>query len=276
MIDAAVLAMPVRPRGLAWRVLAMVLRDAWVLRRNIAQFVFRVGMQPILFIFVFTVVFPHVGQGIGGPAGSRVFDTLLVPGTMGSVAFIAAVVGVAIPLVGDLGWTRQIEDRAVAPVPHAVLPFAKILGGAVEGVVAGLVVIPAAILLPAHPVDLAVRPVPAALLLVSAALIGASLGLLLGSLLKPQNIPMLFTFFIVPMTFLGATYYPWESLGSLPVLKVVVLMNPLLYVNEALRAVLAPQLPHMALAASLAGAAVFGVAFYVVGSRLFWRRLLLE
>jgi ABC-2 type transport system permease protein len=265
-----------RRRGVGWRLVWMVGRDAWVLRRNVGQFALRVLVQPTLFVFVFTVVFPRVGQGIGGARGSAVFSTLLVPGTMGSVAILQGLQAVAIPLIGDLGWTRQIEDRALSPVPRQVLTLAKILGGAVEGVVGAAFVIPAVLLLPTHPAHLAVRPLPTALLVLGAAGLGATMGLMLGSFLKPQNIPLLFTLFVIPMTFLGATYYPWASLGSLRWLQIIMLANPLLYVNEALRAVLAPQLPHMALAGSVAGVVVAIVAFYVVGTRLFWRRVMFE
>ena len=40
---------------------------------------------------------------------------------------------------------------------------------------------------------------------------------------------------VIPMTFLGAVYYPWKNLSALPWLKVAVLINPLVYVSEGMR-----------------------------------------
>jgi ABC-2 type transport system permease protein len=49
--------------------LGLMLRDLRVLRRELGPFVIRIVMQPLLFLFVFTYVFPHLGQG--NPMASR-------------------------------------------------------------------------------------------------------------------------------------------------------------------------------------------------------------
>src|SRR2546427_4846431 len=48
---------------------ALLLRDLQVLRKTLAQFAIRTVMQPLLLVFVFTYVFPKIGEGIGGSAG---------------------------------------------------------------------------------------------------------------------------------------------------------------------------------------------------------------
>jgi len=50
---------------------------------------------------------------------------------------------------------------------------------------------------------------------------------------------------VVPITFLGCVYYPWEYLNHLRWLQVVVLINPIVYMSEGLRAALTPAVPHM-------------------------------
>ena len=45
---------------------AMLLRDLTVLRRNLKEFIPRTIMQPLLLVFVFTYVFPKIGQSVGG------------------------------------------------------------------------------------------------------------------------------------------------------------------------------------------------------------------
>lgn len=51
---------------------------------------------------------------------------------------------------------------------------------------------------------------------------------------------------MVPLTFLGCIYFPWQSLEAIPWLKVVVLVNPLVYISEGFRAALT-NVPRMSL-----------------------------
>jgi hypothetical protein len=37
----------------------------------------------------------------------------------------------------------------------------------------------------------------------------------------------------IPITFLGCVYYPWKQLGPIPWLKILTLVNPLVYVGRA-------------------------------------------
>jgi ABC-2 type transport system permease protein len=54
---------------------------------------------------------------------------------------------------------------------------------------------------------------------------------------------------VLPMTFLGGTYYPWTTLEAVKIggfswLQTLVLLNPLIYVTEGFRAALTGA-PHM-------------------------------
>ena len=40
-----------------------------------------------------------------------------------------------------------------------------------------------------------------------------SLGLLLGTTFEPRNIGLMFGFVVLPLTFLGGTYYQWTKLA---------------------------------------------------------------
>jgi ABC-2 type transport system permease protein len=59
---------------------------------------------------------------------------------------------------------------------------------------------------------------------------------------------MLFGVIVIPITFLGCTYYAWQALEAVRWLQVGVLANPLVYVSEGLRAALT-DVPHMTLLA---------------------------
>lgn len=253
---------------------ALLLRDLTVLRKFTGTFVLRTVMQPLLFVFVFTYVFPKIGQGVGDPGGTTDFSSLLVPGVVAIACFFQGIQAVTLPLVTEIGYTREIEDRVMAPLPVWALAVEKVVSGALQGIVAAAVVFPLAVFIPATSVHLDVNwP----LLLTAtplAALTGASLGLTIGTKVQPSQVALMFSIIVIPITFLGASYYPWARLAAIPWLKWAVLANPLVYMSEAFRAALAPQFPHMALPAIYAGMVAFTVALTLVGIQGFRRRVL--
>ena len=182
-------------------------------------------MQPLLFVFVFTYVFPKIGQGIGGASGAAEFSSLLVPGVVAIACIFQGIQAVALPLVQEFSYTREIEDRVMAPLPVWAVAVEKIVAGALQGVIAGAIVFPLALLIPTTAVHLSVQWFELITFLPLAAVVGASLGLSIGTRVKPQQVPLLFSIIVLPLTFLGATYYPWASLSSLPWLQTIVLLK---------------------------------------------------
>lgn len=224
---------------------ALLIRDVTVLRKSVPLFVVRTIMQPLLFVFVFTYVFPKIGQGIGGARGQESFSSLLVPGVVAIACIFQGIQAVALPLVTEFSYTREIEDRVMAPLPVWAVAVAKMVSGGLQGILAGLVVFPLATFVPATDVSLDVQWLELLTFLPLAALVGSSLGLAIGTRAKPQQVPLIFSVIVIPVTFLGATYYPWASLDPIPWLKWAVLVNPLVYMGEAFRTALTPQFPHM-------------------------------
>jgi len=254
---------------------ALLLRDLAVLRKSLPVFVLRTVMQPALFVFVFTYVFPKIGQGIGGPGRSEAdFATLIVPGVVAIACIFQGVQAVALPLVQEFGYTREIEDRVMAPLPVWGVAAQKIVSAALQGLLAAAIVFPLAAVIPTTSVHLAVRwPV---LLTVAplATLLGAAFGMTMGTRVQPNQVPLMFSVVIIPITFLGATYYPWTRLSPVPWLKVVVLLNPLVYMSEGLRAALTPQFPHMNLAAIYGALIAYTCLLMWAGINGFRRRVL--
>lgn len=225
----------------------LALRDLRVLRRDWAEFLTRTLMQPLLFIFVFAFVFPRIGQTVGaGVAGDAGFATVLVPGLVAIAVLFQGITAIALPLSTELGDTREIEDRVMAPVHVNVVAVEKVLFAATQAIVAGLVVLPILLLVPETPVRLgAGDPLLALLVILGAALLSGAIGLALGVTVAPRQIGLMFSVVILPLTFLGAVYYPWAALDAIPWLQTLVLVNPLVYVSEGLRAVLTPGVPTM-------------------------------
>jgi ABC-2 type transport system permease protein len=262
---------------------AMMAREFRVLRRNAVGTFLRAVMQPLLFVFVFTYVLPKIGGGLafGGASSAAAsginFATILVPGLMASMLLMQGIMAVTFPLVMEFSWQRTIEDRALAPVPINVLAVQKISAGAVQAFLGALIVFPIVLLVHAPgqaPHVHVTNWLLLAFILVTASLLTASLGILLGTLMDPRKMQMLFAAILLPATMLGCVYYPWAALHNIRWLQIAVLVNPMVYMSEGLRAVLTPGVAHMPMWAILlvlaGGTAIFGY----LGARTFTRRVL--
>ena len=263
---------------------AMMAREFRVLRRNAIATFTRAVMQPLLFVFVFAYVFPKIGGGFNlggsaaaGAAGRINFATILVPGLMASMLLMQGIMAVTFPLVMEFSWQRTIEDRALAPVPIRVLAIQKIVAGAVQSFIGALIVFPIVLLVHAPGQAPHVHVTNWALfgfILVTASLLTSSLGLLLGTIMDPRKMQMLFAVILLPATMLGCVYYPWAALHSIRWLQIAILINPMVYMSEGLRAVLTPVLPHMPMWAVLLALVGGTVVFGYLGTRTFTKRVL--
>ncbi len=267
---------------------ALMLRDLVVLKKNLAEFVIRTLVQPFLLCFVFLFVFPKIGQGIGGAsaaaghaaAGESAFATVLVPGVVGISIMFQGVQSVALQMAQEFGFTREIEDRVQAPCPIWLVAIAKVLSGAIQGIISAILVLPIASVVHAAHVEAIINEhwlvvftvVPLACITM------AGLGLLLGTSFEPRNIGLMFGFVVLPITFLGGTYYEWTKLAPVKIgawhwLQTIVLVNPLIYVNEGMRAAFT-NAPHIHLYIIYPVLIGFSAIFLSIGLRNFRRKVL--
>jgi ABC-2 type transport system permease protein len=242
---------------------AMLARDAHVARRNFIQLTLQTFLQPLMFVFIFGRVMVRSGYM---PA---TYKSLLLPGIMAISMTFTGVWAVAMPLIAEFQFTREIEDRLLVPMDISWLAIEKVLAGAIQALIAGLVVIPAAWLI-LRPVEFDLRaPLTFIAVTVLVSLFSACGGLALGCSVNQQHIGLMFSMVLTPMIFFGCTYYPWSALNSFPILQKAVLINPLVYASEGLRGTLVPQFPHLSLTAVLIALAVFDALFLIAGLRQF-------
>ena len=208
-------------------------------------------MQPLLFVFVFAYVFPKIGQGFRGsvhrrlvhdgarPGPDRGRDQL--PGHPGGRAPARA--GVQLQQ-GDRGPRARAGARVDGRIREDRRRRAPVAASP------PVVVFPIVYLVHAQrrradrahprlcrcswPRSSSRRSSP------------PRSGLFIGTVIDPRKITLLFSVVVLPLTFLGCVYYPWATLSPIPWLQYLVLLNPLVYMTEGLRASLTPQLPHMA------------------------------
>lgn len=227
-------------------VLAMTARDLRVMRHTFAMSAARILIQPLMFVFVFSYVLPELGQSAGG-VGSGL-TTVMLPGLIGSSLFLQGLAAVTFPLVMELSGPRAIEDRALAPVSVRLLGLQKIGSAALEGLVAGILVFPVVLLVHAAgrgpSVSFSRWPL-LVVVLVSGSVFAAALGMRLATWIDPRRIQVLFTLVMFPAMMLGCVYFGWTSLAHTRWLQILVLANPMVYVDEGLRAALTPQVGHM-------------------------------
>jgi len=261
---------------------ALLLRDLTVLKKNLGIFIARTLIQPFLLVFVFLYVFPQIGEGVGGGSagGLSSFATVLVAGVVGLSIMFQGIQAVALPLANEFGYTKEIEDRVLAPLPVSLVAIGKVVAGAIQGLIAAAIVFPIASVVHAkgvHP-NLAIHWVFLLTLIPLTSIMTSSLGLVLGTRISPRNIGIMFGFIVLPITFLGGTYYPWTTLaavkvGGFPWLQALVCINPLIYVTEGFRAALTTA-PHMPLYVIYPVLVAFCVLFLWVGCSSFQRRVI--
>jgi ABC-2 type transport system permease protein len=246
---------------------ALLRRDLRVARRELPYFLIRTALQPLLFIVVFGYLLPRmgfVGQG---------YNAALLPGIIAISLAFASLQSVALPMVVEFGRTNEIEDRLLAPVATGYVALEKVVSGAIQGVITAVFVLPIARLIMGPIEALTVGHLGEVL---AVTLLGAGsfsvLGLLMATAVNPQQIGLIFSVIIAPMIFFGCAYYPWTGLAAVPVLKYAVLINPLVYVSEGMRAALTPDLPHMNLLAVILALGVITVGFWAMGLKSFERR----
>jgi ABC-2 type transport system permease protein len=243
---------------------AMLSRDGHVARRNLIPTLVQNLLQPMLLTFVFGRILTSSGMMQMG------YKNVLLPGIIAISMVLSGVWAVAMPLIAEFQFTREIEDRLLAPMETHWLAVEKVIAGMIQAMVSGLVVIPSAWLVMGKGVSLNFsHPVEFAAVCLLIALLSAAGGLTLGCSIGQTQIGLMFSMVIAPMMMFGCAYYPWSALAAFPILQYAVLINPLVYASEGLRGTLAPQVPHISLPLILGALFAFDLVLVVVGLKKF-------
>jgi ABC-2 type transport system permease protein len=247
--------------------MALLARDGHIARRNMVALLSQTLLQPMLFTFVFGRVMTRSGFM------PEAYKNMLLPGIMAISMVLAGIQSVAMPLIAEFQWTKEIEDRLLAPIHIHWFAVEKIVAGMLQALVAGAVVIPAGWLLlrPGVTLDLSNWHVLVVVALL-VAMFSATAGLVLGCSVSATGVGLMFSLVVAPMMFFGCAYYPWAALKAFPVLQWAVLVNPLVYASEGLRGTLAPQVPHIPIYAVLAALVVIDTILLAAGLTRFHKK----
>ncbi|HWC83439.1 MAG TPA: ABC transporter permease [Pseudonocardiaceae bacterium] len=263
---------PITRPTVARAMLALTARDLRVMRRALLMNIVRIVLQPLLFVFVFAYVLPEIGAAPGGSG----LSTIMIPGLVGSTMIMQSMASIVFPLVMELAGPGAIEDRVLAPLPVHLIAVQRIVTAMIEGLFAGILVFPVALFVHSGGQQPAVDSRNWPLLVVvmlAGALLSASLGMFLGATINPRQVQVLFTLVMFPAMMLGCVYFTWASLAGVRWLQIAVLINPMVYLDEGLRAALTPQVGHLATWAFLLVLVGGAALFTWLSIRLFVRRV---
>ncbi|MDF3291308.1 MULTISPECIES: ABC transporter permease [Streptomyces] len=225
-----------RRRATRWRTFYFILwRDVFVTGRELAPFLGQVLVEPFFILFVFGKVLSNLGYTNPG------FQQVLLPGVVALNSFLVSLQNTALPLAIDFSYTKEIEDRLLAPIPVTLVAVEKIIFGAMRGVIGSLVMIPIGLGLLDH-VSWPLHTMPATLGIITlGGIVGGAVGLTLGTLAPARHISIVFAMTLTPIMFTGATQFPWASLSHIRWFQILCAFNPLTYVSEAMRGLLLPK-----------------------------------
>jgi ABC-2 type transport system permease protein len=242
-------------------------RDLWVtVRHETISFLAQALLQPLFFLFVFGRVLPTIG------AAQSAYGTQLLPGILAITLMLTSLQNTALPLIIEFSFTKEIEDRLLAPLPVWAVAVQKLLIAALRGSFAALLILPFGALILPGGIDFSDTNWAAFVgVLIAGSLAGAGVGLVMGTGVPPNRISTTFSIVLTPLVFTGATFYPWAALDQIRVFQIITLFNPLTYLSEASRAAITDG-PHLATVWIVLGLTVSVVGFCGVGIKLFERR----
>jgi ABC-2 type transport system permease protein len=253
--------------------LAILRRDLVVTGREFIPFLLQALMQPLFFLFIFGKVLPGIGLASGN------FAALMLPGIVALTGMIAAMQGVTLPLVLDLGFAREIDDRLLSPLPVWWVALEKVIFGAMRGVIASSVIFPLGYVILGNGFSVRGDRIGTLIgMIILTGFVGSTIGLLMGTIIKPEHISLMFTLIFTPLLFTGCTYYPWGALFRIRWFQALTLLNPLTYCSEGLRFSMVPPLkgrdfPTLPLAWILLALGTSVILLFLVGRRTFHKRV---
>jgi ABC-type multidrug transport system permease subunit len=203
------------------------------LRVRLTQVIASGLVSPLIYILGF-------GLGLGSaldkavkPAAGDTYLQFILPGMVALSSMVISFGGTTFSICGDRLFTKTFEELLLMPVHPLALHLGKMLAGVVRGMLTASSVILVAVLFTGKVASF-LNPLFLLVLLLNCAVF-AGLGVIVGLNVKSlESVGIWNNFVIVPMSFLGATFFDPATLP--PVLKGVVYLLPLTYTSLGLRA----------------------------------------
>ncbi|MFN6466183.1 MAG: ABC transporter permease [Nostoc sp. DedVER02] len=203
------------------------------LRVRIVQIAASGLVSTLIYILAFGLgLGSSIKPGSGINSNYNNYLEFMLPGMVALSSMTISFGGTTFSICGDRLFSKTFEELLLTPIHPLALHIGKMLAGVVRGLMTSACVILIAVLLTGNwnflnPLFL--------LLVVLNCSVFAGLGVIVGlSVRSLESVGLYNNFIIIPMSFLGATFF---DPGTLPAaLKVVVYLLPLTYTSIGLRA----------------------------------------
>ncbi|OLP18230.1 ABC transporter permease [Leptolyngbya sp. 'hensonii'] len=221
-------------KNLAADVLTIFWGDWLDLRVRLVQVVSSGLVSPLIYILAFGLGLGssiRPGAGIDSSYGS--YLEFMLPGMVALSSMVISFGGTTFSICGDRLFSKTFEELLLVPVHPLGLFLGKMLAGVVRGLLTAASVLLVAILATGKLWSF-LNPLFLLLLVLNCAVF-AGLGVIVGLKVKSlESVGIFNNFLIVPMSFLGATFF---DPAQLPLgLKPLVYLLPLTYTSIGLRA----------------------------------------
>ncbi len=187
-------------------------------------------VPPAITMALYFVIFGNlIGPRIGPMEGYSYID-FIVPGIIMMAVITNAYTNVVSSFFGAK-FQRHIEEIMVSPTPNAVILLGYVAGGVGRGLLIGLIVTIVSLLF----TRLQIHSIPVTISVVFLTSVLFSLGGFINGVFarKFDDISIVPTFILTPLTYLGGVFY---SVSMLPDFwRGVSLLNPILYMVDAFR-----------------------------------------
>jgi ABC-type multidrug transport system permease subunit len=190
-------------------------------------------VSPLIYILAFGLGLGSSLDRIGEPTVGDSYLEFILPGMVALSSMVISFGGTTFSICGDRLFTKTFAEMLLYPVHPLALHLGKMLAGIVRGMMTATSVIVVAILFTGNLWSF-INPLFLGLLVLNCAVF-AGLGVIVGLNVKSlESVGLFNNFLIVPMSFLGGTFF---DPGTLPVvLKGIVYLLPLTYTTIGLRA----------------------------------------
>ncbi|MGQ9871059.1 ABC transporter permease [Leptodesmis sp.] len=190
-------------------------------------------ISPLIYIVGFGLGLGSALDATMKPAAGDNYLQFILPGMVALSSMVISFGGTTFSICGDRLFTKTFEELMLMPIHPLSLHLGKMLAGVVRGMLTAGSVILVAILFTGK-IWSFLNPLFLLVLLLNCAVF-AGLGVIVGLNVKSlESVGIYNNFVIVPMSFLGATFFDPATLPT--ILKVIVHLLPLTYTSIALRA----------------------------------------
>ena len=187
-------------------------------------------LPPAITMSLYFVIFGSViGNRIGEMSGIN-YMSYIAPGII-MMAIITNTYGNVVSSFFGAKFQRHIEEILVSPTPNIIILAGYVTGGVCRGILVGLIV--TAVTLFFTPLKIYSLPISISVVVLTAILFSL-LGFINGIFAKKfDDIAIVPTFVLTPLTYLGGVFYSIDLLP--PFWKELSLINPVLYMVNAFR-----------------------------------------